>query len=144
MIELDISKLFVVTKIEITCDNCFNKYERTIKNRKVSLKKFNKDLCKTCACKESAKNKPQCNSLYWSEQKKLEHSLNIKNSEDYKKGIENRPNIEGENNPMFGKKHSTDTKLKMSKSRTGKIGENSTAWKGGKNSLVQRIKINLF
>lgn len=41
---------------------------------------------------------------------------------------------------MYGKKASAETRRKMSISRTGKIGENATAWKGGDFSLVRTIK----
>ena len=46
----------------------------------------------------------------------------------------------GENNGMFGKTHSATTIAKMSKSRTGKIGKNATAWKGGATSFTKRVK----
>lgn len=38
----------------------------------------------------------------------------------------------GENNPMFGKTHSDETKKKMSESRKKCVGEKSSSWKGGK------------
>ena len=41
---------------------------------------------------------------------------------------------------MFGKRASIETRMKMSISRTGKIGENATGWKGGNNTLIRRIK----
>jgi 5-methylcytosine-specific restriction endonuclease McrA len=41
---------------------------------------------------------------------------------------------------MFGRKHTAETKRKMSISRTGKLGPNATAWKGGKSSLTCRVK----
>lgn len=41
---------------------------------------------------------------------------------------------------MFGKKHKPETIKKMSISRTGKIGENATAWKGGKMSITRLVK----
>ena len=63
-----------------------------------------------------------------------------KKSEAYYEGIKNRPSVVGENNHMWGKKHTDETKAKMSKSRTGKTGEKATSWKGGKLSLNRRVK----
>ena len=42
-----------------------------------------------------------------------------------KKISENHANIKGENNPMYGKKHSEETKKKMSKSHKGSNNSNS-------------------
>lgn len=42
-----------------------------------------------------------------------------------KKKSENHANIKGENNPMYGKKHSEETKKKMSKSHKGSNNSNS-------------------
>lgn len=41
---------------------------------------------------------------------------------------------------MFGKRASIETRKLMSISRTGKLGPNATAWKGGKQSLTRRVK----
>jgi len=44
---------------------------------------------------------------------------------------------------MFGKKLSAETRAKMSKSRTGKLGPEATGWKGGKLSLCRRVKLGI-
>lgn len=93
---------------------------------------------KCCKC-HGVPLKPQNRSSYWTDDKKQQLSQAVLNSENYKTGISNR-NTAGENNGMFGKKASAATKQKMSKSRTGKIGTKSTAWKGGKCSVVSRVK----
>ncbi len=126
--------------IEITCDNCNIKYNKTLKNQRTCYKKHNKDLCTKCAHINGAQKRPQCTKEYWTEEIKNKLSENIKKSEKYIEGIKNRPDNSKENNPMYNKHHSLETKKKMSESRKGKIGINSTAWKGGKLSLVQRIK----
>jgi hypothetical protein len=41
-------------------------------------------------------------------------------------------NNKGGNNPMFGKKHSEETKMKISESRNKYKGENHPMWKGGR------------
>lgn len=46
----------------------------------------------------------------------------------------------GKENRMFGKKHTQETKQKMSKSRMGKVGPNATAWKGGHLSVNKRVR----
>lgn len=60
----------------------------------------------------------------------------MKNSDRYRKGLQSRNTVNG----MKGRKNSKESKRKMSISRTGKIGKNTTGWKGGKCSLVCRIK----
>ncbi len=48
------------------------------------------------------------------------------------------PQFSGKNNPFYGKKHSEESKRKMSKSLKGKfIGQKSSSWKGGKYSNTQ-------
>ena len=41
---------------------------------------------------------------------------------------------------MYGKSHKIESIKKMSISRTGKIGENATAWKGGKLTITRMVK----
>ncbi len=139
MTVLNITNCRKKDKIEVTCDDCGKIFLRIVKNIIKSRFNFNKDVCLSCACKITSYKKPQCTSIYWNKENKERLGTYIKNSLKYKNGIKNRKDT-GENNSMFGKKHSIFTKLKMSISRTGKIGENSTAWKGGKNSLCRRVK----
>lgn len=55
-------------------------------------------------------------------------------SEETKRKIsEHHHNVKGENNPMFGKHHTEETKIKIREKRLGKyIGEKSPTWKGGR------------
>lgn len=140
MTTIDIINLKVSESVDVVCDECGKIYKRTIKNIKKSRFKFNKDICISCAAKLSLSKKPQCSKDFWNLDKKEIHSKSIKNSENYYNSIKNRPDISGEKNPMYGKKHLDVTKKKMSTARTGKIGEKSTAWKGGKLSITRLVK----
>jgi len=82
---------------------------------------------------------PQRTKEYWTPEKRKIHGEILKNSEAYKIGIKNRKQS-GPLNGMFGRKHTIETRKKRSKVRTGKIGENATGWKGGKQSLIKRVK----
>lgn len=125
--------------VECYCDKCHQIFKRLYKNIKNSRKKrgLEKDYCASCASKLAVK--PQNTKEYWTIQKKEEHSKIIKSSENYYEGLKAR-DTSGIHNGMFNKKHTEETKKKMSFSRFGKIGENATAWKGGRTSLVKRIK----
>ena len=47
----------------------------------------------------------------------------------------------GKKNPFYGKKHTKETKLKISKKAIGRfIGEKSPTWKGGKTGIKKRIR----
>lgn len=142
MVTQDISNLKVTNYVDVICDNCSNQFTRTLKHIKSSRPKWNgRDICRKCSFILSAYKKPQCNKEYWSNPDiKTNHSLSIKSSDVYYESIRNRSNIFGEKNPMFGKKHTQETVKKMSAARTGKVGENATAWKGGKTSLTRLIK----
>lgn len=140
MINIDLTNISIITKIEVICDKCTTTFIRTLKNVKVSRKKHNCDLCKDCSYKVGASKRPQNNKNYWTDEKKEEHGELIKNNENYINGLKNREDCSGENNSMFGKIHSIISKQKMSISRTGKTGVNATAWKGGINTLCRRIK----
>ncbi len=142
MLLYDISNLKVVDVVDIICDNCNSPFKRTIKNLKVGRRKWDgKDICKSCSCLLTIDRKPQCSKSYWeSPDIKNKHSISVKSSENFKNGILNREDNSGDKNPMFGKSHRSDTIKKMSIARTGKIGENATAWKGGKISITRLIK----
>lgn len=136
---VNIDGIPVITRLLVQCDNCPSEFQRTVKLIKKSRRKFNKDLCSSCASKLTVDKKPQCSKNFWTQDKKLEHGKALKENENFKTGIEKREQ-NGNKNHMFGKTHSASTKSKMSKARTGKIGENATAWKGGRSSLVRRVK----
>lgn len=141
MVSQDLSKCKVTEKIDVTCDNCNLLFQRTIKNLKKSRNKWNdKDFCISCANILSLYKKPQCQKDYWTDEVRNRHGNTIKSSQVFQDGIKNREDVFGEKNPMFGKTHSVETIYKMSKSRIGKLGENSTAWKGGKSSITRLVK----
>lgn len=123
--------------IEVKCDNCESNFSLLFKSAEKNFKKNNRQhICAKC---KGQTERPQCTSSFWTKDKKEKQSNSVKNSLKYKKAIEDR-DTSGENNGMFGKKHSKKTKKKMSKSRTGKLGPNATGWKGGKLSVTRRVK----
>ena len=141
--EKDYIKIINTTRLICCCDLCGENFERTYKNIKKSREKWNSlDLCFSCTCKKSISKKPQCSKEYWtSEEKRNSQREIILNSEKYQKSrLVLSEKFKGEGNPRYGKKVTEETRKKMSKSRTGKIGENATAWKGGKSSLTKRVK----
>lgn len=142
MIIQDTSNLKVVDIVDVICDNCNSQFTRTLKNVKSSRSKWDgNDICISCSCTLSSHKKPQCTKEYWANPDiKSKHALSIKSSDLYYESIKKRPTIFGDDNPMFGKKHTPETIKKMSIVRTGKIGENATAWKGGKMSITRLIK----
>src|ERR1035437_1638856 len=129
------------TKINCVCDLCGSEYSRTrgliFKSRK---KHNNADLCFSCSCKQTIKNKPQCNKGYYTDEKKKELSLKIKNSDSFKKSLLNRIWCFGEKNGMFGKQHSFDTKNKMIANQVHRFGVNAPNWKGGKHSINKLVE----
>lgn len=140
MITIDISNLKVIDRVEIICDICSKSFERTVKNIKKLRKKSDIDFCLSCSAKNSINKKPQCSKEYWeSKDVKEKHSNSVKNSDKYITALSNRDNS-GEKNPMYGKSHKIESIKKMSISRTGKIGENATAWKGGKLTITRMVK----
>lgn len=120
-------------KVNVSCISC--NIDKEISTNSYNRRYKNKDYkCRTCVQKE-----------VWQNPELLEkHSNKIKNSEKYKNGIKNRKDINGVNNPRYGVTITEETRMKMSLSRTGKTGENATAWKGGKESLYKRVKSTVF
>lgn len=127
-------------KTEVICGECSTSIERLKITIYRSIKKNGVYLCPSCANKKATHKKPQCSKDYWTKEKRLKHGEVMKSSEAYYEAIASRPNISKENNPMFGKEHSEESRKKMSKSRIGKTGEDATAWKGGLTSLNRRIR----
>ena len=129
-----------INKVFISCDVCgVQKWRR--KRDILYTRKNNdgSDLCVSCSAKKRVDKSPQCSSHYWTEEKRKEHGGRVRSSQEYYNGIKTRDQ-HGPKNGMYGKIHSKNTKMKMSKVRTGKIGPNATAWKGGKQRLTLRVK----
>ena len=126
-------------QVPMVCDQCGEHFTRFKKYIKKTNEKYGCDLCLSCICKITARNKPQCSKDYWDEEKKAKQAQRILNSVSHK---ESRKTIDvtGSKNGMYGKKHSEETRRKMSVARTGKLGERATAWKGGAASVVKRVK----
>jgi len=126
-------------KMIVTCDTCKTpsevlkiSYGRNLKRNDGLF------ICRSCCCKQNLR--PQNKKDYWTDPAiKAKHSKAIKASEAYYDALPKR-RLKGEQNGMFGKKHTKETKEKMSLSRTGKFGINATGWKGGKMSLTKRVK----
>ena len=120
------------------CSFCQNEYDTLKGTYYRQLKKHNRNYCIDCGRKFFPR--PQNTKEYWSNQIiKDKHSQAIKKSEKYRCSLKTR-DTSGVHNGMFGKKHSVETRRKMSIARIGKIGEKATAWKGGDFSLVRSIK----
>lgn len=118
--------------VTVQCDRCTHQFRRSIKEISQRRKRMGgQDCCVHCARKQGATKRPQNSN---------EFCALMRNSEAHRIGILNRKDTSGEANHMWGKKASTETRLKMSKSRTGKLGATATAWKGGKLSFNRRIK----
>ena len=124
-------------KILVKCEDCGS--DRIIKLQTAkNISRLNDcHLCRSCKSKKTIK--PQNTKEYWTDIKKEDHGKLISNDNTFKTSIKNRDNS-GEKNGMFGKKMSKESIDKMSVSRIGKTGENSTAWKGGKVSVVRCVK----
>ncbi len=108
------------------------------RNQKRNNGKF---ICRSCKIK-TGPTRPQNQKGFWSKpelKEKLRNSmLNSLAFAESRKVVSAK--LTGAGNPKFGKKVSSETRDKMSKSRIGKLGENATAWKGGKQSLNNQIK----
>lgn len=124
--------------IDISCDICNKQWSILLISAKRSIKKNGKHVCRSC--KARLLIRPQNTKSYWTADRKRSHGNLIRQSISYYEAIAKRPYIGSTNNPMFGKQHSIETRQKMSNSRRGKIGQNATAWKGGKCSLTKRVK----
>lgn len=125
-------------KVLVACDFCTKQKSILLITAKRSEKKNDgKYLCAGCAAKASLR--PQNCKSYWDDVQKEKHSQAIKSSDKYYEAIKYR-NTSGAKNSMYGKKHTAETKNKMSEVRRGKFGVNATAWKGGRSSLCCRVK----
>lgn len=125
-------------KVEIECDDCHLRREvLVISAKRLAKKNDGLHFCGSCSAKRASK--PQNSADYWDCERKKQHGRRMKESEAYKVAIAARDQS-GPLNGMFGRKHSDETRQKMSLARTGKLGINATAWKGGKTSFTKRVK----
>jgi group I intron endonuclease len=64
-------------------------------------------------------------------------------TDDERKKVRNwkRPNMSGNNNPMFGKKHSEETKMKIGSKSVNRNWGRKTSVKGKNNPRAKRVKI---
>jgi hypothetical protein len=106
-------------KVTISCDICSKENVMLFRSAQRNFKKHEKHICKSCSFSMNAHKKPQCNSSFWTEEKKKSHGNSIKHSEDYQRSIANRDS-KGEKNGMWGKTMSDESREKMSNSRKGK------------------------
>jgi NUMOD3 motif len=124
--------------VKASCSRCAQDKDITERGFKKNLAKNGVFICQDCTFKD----RPQNTKAFWEDQAlrdKVRQSMNT--SEAFKasrKVVSDK--LKGEGNPNFGKKASAETSSKMSKARTGKLGVNATAWKGGKSSLVAQVK----
>ena len=140
------TKGYIICAIRAKCDLCGSDFRISKRSLKKQQGKTSSDktYCFRCRCVQVSKQKHQCSSTYWTSQRRQEQSEKVKTSEKHKESRRQLSiRFSGSGNPMFNKKASSETRRKMSISRIGKIGENATAWKGGKFSLVRSIKEHL-
>lgn len=119
--------------VAFECAHCLKLSHRTRVSYATFTKRNNFIVCVPCARKIGATKRPQNCEKFLS---------TVRMSEGYYDAISKR-DTSGPNNPMYGRKASLETRLKMSATRTGKVGVNATAWKGGKLSFNKRIKASI-
>lgn len=118
--------------VDATCDECGRVNTIYLYTYECNCRRNGHYRCNHC--------RPQNTKEYWQNPEvKKRHSDAIRSSEVYRDGIANR-DLTGERNGMTGRVHTIETRKKMSIARTGKLGSNATAWKGGKSSVLQRLK----
>lgn len=122
--------------IKAICDECGGCFDLLYKSAEKNKKKHGKHKCCNCT---GITPKPQNSSVYWTKDRRANQSTFIKSSEKYQEAIADR-DLSGDKNPMYGKSMTKESKQRMSISRTGKIGSQATAWKGGKSSVTKRVK----
>ena len=136
MILDDIAGKMAVEIILCACDTCGKHFHRTLKIIRSCAKQHNRMLCRSCAARQSVK--PQNQKEYWTAEKKAKHGLAVRGSAKYYLSLETRNLVNG----MRGKKHTQETKKKMSVSqrKTWRFGRNAPAWKDGRTRLTTRVK----
>ena len=119
-IKMNRQKISLYNKVKVKCETC-NETNEILKISFLRNLEANKGFysCLKCSSKRGAKNRPQNSKDFWTEEKRKELGIILKNSDNYRTAIKNRE-MSGENNGMFGKNHSPESIQKMKKSRTGK------------------------
>lgn len=113
------------------CGHCQNTFERQPRAIKASVEKHGIYVCRKCFW-----NTPQA-------KEQLRLAMNTSEAFKASRAVVSQK-LSGSGNPMFDKKHRPETLAKMSVSRTGKFGENATAWKGGNRSLNATVKSGIY
>ena len=108
-------------RLFVTCDVCGLEFTRTKKNVKASRKKMILDLCRSCSCRQSIHDRPQCGRDYWTSDRKEVHSHTMLNSETYRASLSSRIVHSGRDNHMFGKNIATKLKRKCRFPERGKL-----------------------
>lgn len=120
------------------CSRCAIDRDISPKSLKNNIKRNGIYVCKVCTFKD----RPQNSKSFWEDpalREKLRVSMNSSEAFKASRKIVSEK-LSGSGNPQFGKTASAETREKMSAARTGKFGENATAWKGGKQSLNLQVK----
>lgn len=125
-------------RVDIPCNVCLNSRSILVISARRNYKKNGGFfICHSCSSKNCLR--PQNTKKYWAnDDKKQKHSGAIKNSKAYYDAIKQR-DMSKENNGMYGKKHSDETKKKMSSARIGRKQSQATIQKR-KNTIKQLYK----
>lgn len=124
-------------RVAVRCDVCGAERQTLFISAKRNLRRNGKHYCPSCRAK--ARPLPQTTKDYWTEDRRRAHGDRVRSSDAYYESLKTR-DTSGPRNGMFGRQHTEETRKKMSVSRTGKLGPNATAWKGGKRSITARVK----
>ncbi len=115
----------------VLCNACNTQFDRQARVIEQSKRKHNGNyICRKCFWNLPEQKEKQRAALAESEAFKLSRAVVA-------------DKIRGSKNGMAGG-HTEESKKKMSASRTGKFGENATAWKGGKRSLTAVVKAAIY
>lgn len=116
-------------RTQAECEVCKQPQDITLHAYESTLKKNGFYRCKPCGIR-----------AYWSDPIRCQvRGIAIRQSDSYQKALQNRDCI-GVNNGMYGRRHTEESRRRMSKSRFGKTGANATGWRGGKTSFTKRVK----
>ena len=137
MLLQDTSESKTADRIRIKCDDCAIIFDRTLKNIRSIRKRRDDhvDLCTSCSAKHASKKRPQNSKEFWDS-----YVPDAAYWKSYYKGIAVRASVAGENNPMYGKTFSANSKELRKSIWQERTGELATNWQGGKKSILERIK----